>query len=76
MEYVELLTVIEYSTPVLLFGLIISSVYQIFTTNQLRKEVTDLKQSITWSDTCDERHARIDTRLNKIESKVFNGGSN
>ena len=73
MEYMSLATLIGYGTPILLLALIILNVYQSTVIYQLRKELSNLKESITWGNTCDERHKRIDQRLDKLEEKVFNG---
>ncbi len=73
MEYLGLLAAVKYGTPVLLLALIIINIYQSTVIKQLQYEIKNLKGSITWGDTCNERHARIDTRLDKVESKVFNG---
>ncbi len=74
MEYMALTEFIKYGTPVMLLALIILNVYQATVIGQLRRELSDLKKSITWGDTCTERHERIDKRLDKLEEKVFEGG--
>ena len=58
---------VKYGTPIMLLALIILNVYQSTIIRQLQREFSDFKKSITWSDTCNERHVSIDRRLDKLE---------
>jgi hypothetical protein len=66
---------VQYGTPVVLLALIGVNIYQAVVISQLQRDIRDLRSSITWGAQCNERHARIDERLDRIEKKVFNGGS-
>ena len=63
-----LIKLIGQSTPALLGMLILVNVGLLFQVRQLMKELKDLKDSITWGDTCDERHQEISRRLGKLEN--------
>jgi len=56
-----------------LLALIILNVYQATVIRQLQQSFKDLKESITWGDTCTERHVRINERLGSLEEVVFRG---
>ena len=71
MEYMPLAEFIKYGTPLMLLALIILNVYQATVIGQLKDELKALKNSITWGDTCTERHKRVDERLTDLEKMVF-----
>jgi len=71
MEYMSLIGFVQYGTPLVLLGLIAINIYQAGVIKQLQDEVRSLKSSITWGAQCNERHAHIDTRLDKLETRVF-----
>lgn len=74
MEFMSLAMAVRYGTPILLFVLLCLNIWQTTIINHMQKEINSMKDSITWSDTCDERHKEINRRLDKLETKVFNGG--
>jgi len=67
---------VKYGTPLMLLALIILNVYQATVIKQLQKELSELKKSITWGDTCADRHKEIDRRLAALERVVFIGKNN
>jgi len=72
MEYMSLLTLVQYGTPVILAVLMGVNIYQAVVIRQLQREIRELKASITWGAQCNERHIRIDARLDRLERR-FNG---
>ena len=72
-EFMSLAMAVRLGTPILLFALVVLNVYQSTIIRQLQKELKDLKDGITWGDTCKQRHSDIERRLNKLENRVFNG---
>lgn len=73
MEYITLVSLVRYGTPIALLGLMFLNIYQAIIIKQLQEDIRELKSNITWGSQCNERHGRIDTRLNRLEGKVFNG---
>ncbi len=73
MEYMALAELVKYGTPVMLFALVILGVYQATCIRQLQRELSELKKSITWGDTCTDRHNGIERRLNRLENAIFPG---
>jgi len=65
---------VKYGTPLMLFALVILSVYQATCIKQLQHELSELKKSITWGDTCNDRHKDIDRRLIRLENFAFPEG--
>ena len=68
----EFITLIQYGTPVILLGLIISNVYLKQAVKNLQEDVRDIKTGITWGDTCEQKHTEVDRRLERLESNVNN----
>jgi len=75
MEYMSLAMLVQYGTPVILFALIVLNVYQSFMIHQMRKELNNVKENITWGDTCGERHDEIGRRLRTLERKTGLNGA-
>jgi len=80
MEYMGLALFIKYGTPVLLFALIIISVYLTIITRSLSVTIADLKKEIVWRETFHEREKSVniqitalENRVKRIEDKIFNG---
>jgi len=73
MEYIGLVNLVQYGTPIILLGLMFLNIYQAVIIRQLQDDIHKLKSGITRGDTCNERHRRIDERLDRLEKKVFNG---
>lgn len=72
MEYMPLAELLKYGTPAMLLALVILNVYQATVIAQLRKEMSDMKNSITWGDTCNTKHEEINRRLDRLE-RLENG---
>ncbi len=53
--------------PALILALIILNVVQSTFMWVMYHSIKDIKSSITWGDTCNERHKRIDKRLDNLE---------
>ncbi|MDO9548160.1 MAG: hypothetical protein Q7J65_04245 [Candidatus Marinimicrobia bacterium] len=71
MEYMALTELVKYGTPAMLFALVILGVYQATCIRQLQRELSELKKSITWGDTCTDRHKGIERRITRLENAVF-----
>jgi len=69
MEYMSLAVMVRYGTPVLLFALVVLNVYQSTVIMMLKSEVKEMKESMTWGETCKTKHREIDRRLDKVERK-------
>lgn len=67
-----LITLIQYGTPVILLGLIISNVYLAQAVRVLQKSVDNVKEGVTWDDKCEALHGEINRRLKRLETQ-FNG---
>lgn len=79
MEFITLAVALKYGAPILMIVLVVLMVYVIMsirevknTVHELRETVKDVRNSITWSDTCNERHEDIDRRLDRLET-IMNG---
>lgn len=64
----ELLKMLNENTPILLLvGILFLLVRIQGTVKTLADEITELKNGITWGDTCNARHDEINRRLAKVE---------
>lgn len=70
----EIIAFVQYGTPVVLLGLIVSNAWLMFSVNELRDDVHTLKGHITYSDTCNERHKEIDRRISRNEARLNGNG--
>ncbi len=61
---------VEQGVPAILFTLVCLNIIQSVFIWLLWGSMRDLKTSITWGNTCNERHTRIDERLDKAENKI------
>ncbi len=64
-----IIELIQYGTPVILLGLIISNVQLTTMVNDLRDSVKGLKDGVVWNDTCEKCNKAVDGRLERLESK-------
>ena len=71
MEFLTVVRFIQYGTPGILLMLMFLNMYQLLTIRRVVEDMKELKKSITWGETCGERHKEIDRRLDKLEDKVF-----
>jgi len=67
---VELLDLIRTSTPVLVLGMLLFLERINTKVTVIQDDVRDIKSSITWKDTCKQKHADIERRLERIEHNL------
>ncbi len=66
----SIVMLVQYGTPVILLGLIISNVWLTVTVKNLLISVRDIKKSVMWSDTCEKMHEGVDGRLDRLEKQA------
>lgn len=68
---INLVTLIQYGTPVILLGLIITNVYLAQAVKVLQGSVDGIKENITWKGECEKVHAEVNRRLDRLEDAVY-----
>ena len=63
----ELLALIRAGIPVLVLGMLLFLERINSKVGSIQEDVREIKQGITWKDTCTERHDDIDRRLCNLE---------
>ena len=63
----ELIGLIKAGTPALILGMLLFLERINSKITVIKEDVSKIKQSITWKDTCDERHEDIDRRIANLE---------
>jgi hypothetical protein len=70
----ELLSFVTPGIPLLVLGMLVVLDRINTKVTDIQEDIRDIKQSITWKDTCVERHDAIDRRLEALErSSGLNG---
>lgn len=69
MELVELL---KFGTPVLVLGMLIFLERINAKVTTIQEDIKEIKQGMTWQDTCHAKHEEINRRLAHLERKVLN----
>jgi len=72
---VELLGLVKFGTPLLVLGMLLFLERINSTVNTIKEDVEEIKNGITWEDTCNAKHEEINRRLNHLERRVLNGSS-
>ncbi len=67
---IGLIELIQYGTPVVLLGLIISNVRLNVVVNNLAESVRDMKNNVVWTDRYDERCDGVDRRFDRLEKQT------
>ena len=68
----ELLGFIKFGTPVLVLGILLFLERINSKVNSIQEDVQEIKQGITWQDTCNVKHDEINRRLAHLERNVLN----
>ena len=72
----ELTALIQSGTPVLVIGMLIVLERIHSKVKDIQEDVRDIKQRITWKDTCNTRHDEVGRRLVNLERNAgLNGNS-
>ena len=71
----ELTALIQSGTPVLVIGMLIVLERIHSKVNDIQDDVRDIKQRITWKDTCNERHDQVGRRLANLERNAGLNGN-
>jgi hypothetical protein len=65
----ELLDLVDKGMPVLVFGLLIYIARIDSKIKDIVEDISQIKKSITWADTCNERHKEINRRLGILDHR-------
>lgn len=72
----DIIQLLKYGSPGILLGLIILRTTQgnkidelCRSIERIEKSLEDMKNSITWGDTCEKLHAEINRRLERVENR-------
>jgi len=68
---VELIGLIASGTPFLVLGMLVFLERINTKVSAIREDVQEIKEGITWSDTCNAKHAEINRRLAHMEKIVL-----
>ena len=68
----EILGLIKFSTPLLVLGMLLFLERINAKVNTIQEDVGEIKQGITWQDTCVAKHDEINRRLAHLERKALN----
>jgi len=72
---VELTALLQSGMPVLVIGMLVVLERIHSKVNDIQEDVRDIKQSITWKDTCNERHDEVGRRLANLERNAKLNGN-
>ena len=65
----EILGLVKFGTPLLVLGMLVFLERINEKVNTIREDVHEIKQGITWQDTCNAKHEEINRRLAHLERK-------
>jgi hypothetical protein len=63
----EILGLVKLGTPVLVLGMLVFLERINEKVNGIREDVQEIKQGMTWNDTCSVKHEEVDRRLGNVE---------
>ena len=63
----ELITLINTGTPVLVLAMLLFLERINTKVNVIQEDIKEIKEGITWNDTCIAKHEEINRRLNQLE---------
>ena len=69
----ELLGLVKFGTPLLVLGMLLLLERINSKVNTIKEDIQEIKNGITWEDTCVAKHEEINRRLNHLERRVLNG---
>ena len=67
----EVLGLVKLGTPLLVLGMLVYLERINEKINTIREDIQEIKQGITWLDTCRAKHEEINRRLANLERKVI-----
>jgi len=70
---VELLGLVKFGTPLLVLGMLLFLERINSKVTTIKEDIEEIKNGITWEDTCIAKHEEINRRLNHLERRVLNG---
>ncbi len=68
----ELLGFVKFGTPLLILGMLIFLERINSKVNTIQEDIQEIKQGMTWHETCVAKHEEINRRLAHLERKVLN----
>ncbi|MCE5248978.1 hypothetical protein LLG96_02030 [bacterium] len=66
-DYVELLTLVSTGTPLLVLGMLLFLERIHTKISVIQDDVREIKEGITWKDTCEQKHCDIERRIERLE---------
>ena len=63
----ELLGLVKFGTPLLILGMLLLLEKINSKVNSIQEDVQEIKEGITWQDTCIAKHEEINRRLAQLE---------
>ena len=70
----ELLTLVSTGTPLLVLGILLFLERIHTKISVIQDDVREIKEGITWKDTCEQRHSDIERRIERLEH-ALNGNT-
>lgn len=64
----NIIALIQYGTPVLILGLIISNAIIHVTLSDLKDDMTGVRKGVVWSDTCEANRGNFEARISSLET--------
>ncbi len=71
----ELLALVKDGMPILVLGMLIYLIRINDRVKAVAEDVAKIKDSITWADTCDQRHEELERRVGNAERALGLNGS-
>ena len=69
----ELLGLVKFGTPLLVLGMLLFLERINSKVTTIKEDIEEIKNGITWEDTCIAKHEEINRRLSHLERRVLNG---
>jgi hypothetical protein len=67
---VEMMELVKMGTPALVLGMLLFLERINTKVNSIREHVQEIRNGITWQDTCDAKHDEINRRFVRIEQEI------
>ncbi len=71
----ELLALVKDGMPILVLGMLVYIIRIDERVKAIADDIAKIKKSITWADTCDERHEALERRMGNAERALGLNGS-
>ena len=67
----ELIAIVQYGTPVLVLGMLLVLERILAKVDTIQEDVREIKEGMTWRDTCVAKHEEINRRFDAVEKKYL-----